>query len=192
MGHPLTMPRQTVKRHILCLLLASFLPGISLPATLPKGDSHMQALYDQHPWSLMYYYGVTVNNPLIQVLTFNHLNRWPEHIQSIEMAKTLNKDNFLRKIVSPLVGVVQLAFNLTVRNGSDQHTIYEFDPYLIFRWANLPWNKILTTSFALAEGLSYDSSIPAIEKRENDNTKRLLNYLMFEATFALPPYPRLQ
>jgi len=148
--------------------------------------------YDQHPWSILYYYGVTVNNPLINVLTFNNLDRWPENIQTVELAKTLDRANFLRRLVNPLVDVVQLAGNVTIRHGRDQHTIYELDPYLIFRWANLPWNHYVDTSLALAEGVSYVSSVPAIEKRDNDNTKRLLNYLMFEATFAMPSHPQLQ
>jgi hypothetical protein len=91
-----------------------------------------------------------------------------------------------------LVGIVQVAGNATIRQGDNQHTIYEADPYLLFRWANMPWDHYINTSFGLGEGVSYDSSVPAIEKRQNNNTKRLLNYLMFEATFALPRYPTLQ
>ncbi len=158
------------------------------PTIYPEG----QALYDQYPWSVLYYYGVTVNNPLVDVLTLHNLERWPEHIQSIEVAHTLSQDNFLRRLVNPIVGVVQLAGNVTVRQGDNEHTIYEFDPYIIFRWANLPWNHYVNTSLAFAEGVSYDTSIPAIEKNDNENTKRFLNYLMFEATFALPSYPQLQ
>lgn len=156
--------------------------------TYPEG----QKLYDLYPWSVMYYYGATVDNSLLQVLTLQHLKRWPEHIQSFELAHTLSEENFLRRFLSPIVGVVQVAGNVTIRNGDDQNTIYEFDPYIIFRWANLPWNHYVNTSFAFAEGISYDTSVPAIERDDNDHTKRLLNYLMFEATFAHPDYPRLQ
>ncbi len=149
-------------------------------------------LYDQYPWSIMYYYGVTIDNPLLKVLTLYDLNRWPEYIQSVELAHTLNKDNFLRRFFNPLVGVVQVAGNITLRNGKNEPTIYEFDPYLLFRWSNFPWNDYVTTSFALGEGVSYVTSIPAIEKQDNTDTKRLLNYLVIEATFALPNHPRLQ
>jgi hypothetical protein len=34
--------------------------------------------------------------------------------------------------------------------------------------------------------------MPSLEKRSNTNTKRLLNYLMLEAAFALPAYPQVQ
>jgi hypothetical protein len=79
-----------------------------------------------------------------------------------------------------------------MRNGSNEPTIYEFDPYIAFRWANFPWNGYVNTSFAIGEGISYTTSVPALEKKDNEFTKRLLNYLMFEATFAAPGDPRLQ
>lgn len=151
-----------------------------------------QDLYDKYRWSVLYYYGWTVDAALLQVLTLHNLDRWPENIQSVEVAHTLAPDNFLRRLVNPIVGVVQLAGNVTLRNGRDESRIFEFDPYIIFRWANWPWNKYLVTSLGFAEGVSYTSSIPAIEARDNDHTKRFLNYLMFEATFALPDHPQFQ
>lgn len=171
-------------------LISCLLPltALSAPVIYPEN----QKLYDQYPWSFMYYYGQTLNTPLINILEGKEWRRWPEHIQSIELARTLSEENIVRRFFSPLVGVIQLAGNFTVRYGKNENTIYEFDPYLIFRWANLPWNHYVNTSLALAEGVSYDTSVPAIEKRQNTNTKRLLNYLIVEATFAHPSYPRLQ
>jgi hypothetical protein len=157
------------------------------PVVYEKG----QKLYDQYPWAAMYYYGITGHDALGSIL-IGDFHRWPEHIQSIELSHTLSEQNFLRRLVSPLVGVVQLAGNVTMRNGSNENTIYEFDPYIAFRWANLPWNNYVNTSFAIGEGISYASSVPAIEKRYSKNTKRLLNYLMLETTLAVPDYPRLQ
>ena len=157
------------------------------PITYPQG----QQLYDQYPWAMTYYYGITSSDALGEIIE-GKFHRWPEHVQSIEMAYTLSEQNFLRRFFNPIVGVVQLAGNATIRNGSNEPTIYEFDPYITFRWANFPWNHSLNTSFAIGEGISYDSSVPAVERKNSNNTKRLLNYLMFEATFALPSYPRLQ
>jgi hypothetical protein len=98
----------------------------------------------------------------------------------------------VRRFFNPIVGVVQVAGAMTMRNGSNQNTIYEIDPYINFRWANLPWNHYVSTSFSIGEGISYVSSVPFIEKKDNQNTKRLLNLLIFEATFAAPSYPQLQ
>lgn len=149
-----------------------------------------QTLYDKFPHSLFYYYGVTVTDPLARMFTDMH--RWPEHINSLEYSYTLSKYNPVRRFFCPLVGVVQLAMNITQRNGRNENTIYEFDPYITFRWANLPWNHLINTSFAIGEGISYASSYPSLEKKSNHNTKRLLNYLMLEVSIASPYYPRLQ
>src|SRR3990167_5357028 len=166
-------------------------PAIKPPVFTPKKASDL-SLYDQNPWSVMYYYGITLNNPLIDLLTLHNLSRWPEHIQSFEFAYTLNEANKVRRFFNPVVGVVQIAGNITLRNGKNEHTIYEFDPSIQFRWANFPWNHIINTSFALGEGISYDTSIPSVEKKENSHTKRLLNLMIVEVTVALPNHPRLQ
>jgi|SRR5579885_2703461 hypothetical protein len=150
-----------------------------------------QQLYDQYPWAVLYYYGITGSDALARMFE-GQFHRWPEHIQSIELTHTLSEQNFLRRLVNPLVGVVQISANVTMRNGSNEHTIYEFNPYVEGRWANFPWNKYINTSFAIGEGISYDTSVSSLEKRSNENTKRLLNYLLLEATFAPPSYPRLQ
>lgn len=161
------------------------------PLTLVQASPLGENLYDNHRWSLLYYYGQTVNGALVGTVVGN-FTHWPEHIQTLELAYTLDENNVLRHLVHPLVGVVQVAGNFTVRNGSNENTIYELDPYVIFRWANWPWNDKVTTSLGFAEGISYVSSVPYIEKRDNTNTRRLLNYLMFELTLSPPKSPQWQ
>lgn len=163
----------------------------TLPYSIPITTPVDKKLYDQYPWGLLYYYGITGTDSLVQIFEGN-FRRWPEHIQTVELEKTLDENNAFRRFFNPIVGIVQLAGAITMRNGSNQHTIYEVDPYINFRWANLPWNHYLTTSFSVGEGISYASSVPAVEKKDNQNTKRLLNLLIFEATFAAPTYPQLQ
>src|SRR3990167_2721985 len=78
-------------------------PSSPPPIIYPKG----QQLYDQYPWFVDYYYGITASDGLTQILTGN-FHRWPEHIQSIELGRTLDRDNLVRRFFSPLVGVVQI------------------------------------------------------------------------------------
>jgi len=170
----------------LSCLFSLFFPLTSIGA-YPQGEK----LYDEYPWAVLYFYGITGSDALGS-MTAGTFHRWPEHVQSIELTHTLNRQNWFRQLVYPLVGVVQLSGNFTVRNGSNQHTIYEFNPYIEGRWANFPWNKYVNTSFAIGEGISYDTSIPSLEGKSSENTKRLLNYLLLEATFAPPSYPQLQ
>ncbi len=177
------------KMSVLVLLL-SLLPLSAIAYstnTLPTN----QDLYDINPFGLLYYHGQTVSNALgtIFIGKFDH---WPEQIQSVELDYTLDRENPIRRLLSPIVGVVQIAGDATVRHGSNEHTIYEFDPYLNGRWANFPWNNVITTSLAAGEGVSYDSSVSALEAKSSHSTKRFLNFLMFEATFALPAYPNWQ
>lgn len=184
------LPIQTKIR--LVIMLGYILPLLAYGAScqIPRIYPPNQTLYDIYPHAITYYYGATVSDPLIRM--FEDMHRWPEHIQSLEYSYTLSKTNPVRLFFCPIVGVVQLALNFTERRGSRENIIYEVDPYIGFRWANLPWNQYINTSFAIGEGISYASSYPSLEKKSNINTKRLLNYLMLEATFASPYYPRVQ
>lgn len=167
--------------------------GVASAASLETTKQYQgEDLYDHYPWAVTYYYGYTVDNPLLRTVLLYGLKRWPENIQSLELAYTLPRGNMVREFFHPLVGVVEVAANVTLRNGIDEHRIVEFDPYIGFRWANLPWNNYVNTSFAIGEGVSYASSVPAVEWRANTNVRRFLNYVMLEATFALPSHPNLQ
>jgi len=170
------------------LILAPF-TSIAKNQPLPPQS---EVFFDQHRWSLLYYYGIAASDPLISILT-GQFHRWPEHIQTIELAYTLHQDNAFRQLVHPIVGVVQIAGNVGLREGSNEAPIKEFNPFVIFRWSQFPWNTYIATSLAIGEGVSYTSSIPALEKRgHHSNNKRLLNYLMLEATLALPTLPQWQ
>lgn len=201
---PFNMNKITYTKSLIVKTLSGILLSFFAVAVMANAVPHLnpaikpvpvfpsdQTLYRQYPNAVLYYYGVTGSDALIHMMAGN-FHRWPEHIQSLEFDHTLSECNFLSRLVNPLVGLVQLAGNVTIRQGSNEHTIYELNPFLLFRWANLPWNHYINTSLGLGEGISYDTSVSSIEKKDNDNTKRLLNYLMFEATFALPSYPKLQ
>ncbi|MBA4368341.1 MAG: hypothetical protein C0403_11980 [Desulfobacterium sp.] len=90
--------------------------------------------------------------------------------------------------------------------GFNKHN--EFNLLLALRWQKFPWNNHIKTSFGFGEGLSYATEKPPLEKdphnilhpalyenSPNDkpyDTSQLLNYLMFDMTFALPDYPQYQ
>src|SRR5262245_955975 len=117
---------QSIRSYLIACLILLF-PGITLatsnekPITptitaIPQGEY----LYDRYPYAVLYYYGITCDDALGQMLA-GQFHRWPEHIQSIEITRTLSRENFLRKLVYPLVGVVEISANFTVRNGSNEH-----------------------------------------------------------------------
>ena len=65
----------------------------------------------------------------------------------------------------------------------------EFNALFIFRWLPFPWDEYLDTSFAVGEGISYATNDPEIEVENNDETSKILNYLMFELAFIVPKQP---
>lgn len=65
----------------------------------------------------------------------------------------------------------------------------EFGLLGYIRWLPFPWDQYIQTSFAVGAGLSYATSVPEIEEKNNDDTARLLGALSFEFTFALPTVP---
>ncbi|MBF0227337.1 MAG: hypothetical protein HQK76_17980 [Desulfobacterales bacterium] len=78
-----------------------------------------------------------------------------------------------------------------------KQTHEEFNAALIIRWSYFPWDYLIDTSIAAGEGLSYATENPpaetdyhAINHDDEDEVSKILNYLMFEWTFALPRYPK--
>jgi len=177
--------RNSLKIKVLLMMLAYC--GIIHATAIPKN-----AIYDTYPWSIAYYHGQTLKEPMMHIFK-GQMSRWPEQINTVELAYTLNPENPIRQFFYPIVGVVQLAANVTTRHGSNQpRPIYEFDPYLMFRFTSFPWNDYVTTSLVIGEGASYVTAIPSLEKADHAHTKHLLNFLMFEATFSHPQYPKWQ
>jgi hypothetical protein len=70
------------------------------------------------------------------------------------------------------------------------HEHEELNLLFVERWNTFPWNRLLLTSLAVGQGLSYATAIPPLESRYHDTTSQLLGYLMFEVRLALPPLPR--
>lgn len=75
----------------------------------------------------------------------------------------------------------------------------EINAVLVWRWLDFPWDRYIDSSFAVGEGLSYATSVPAVEENLHMETfgfayetSTLLNYLMFEMAFSLPDYRQWQ
>jgi hypothetical protein len=46
------------------------------------------------------------------------------------------------------------------------------------------------TSFAVGDGLSYNTETSKVEEEDDDDAGKWLNYMMFELTLGLPKYHR--
>ena len=68
---------------------------------------------------------------------------------------------------------------------------WEFTGMLLFRWKEFPWDEHVDTSFAIGDGLSLPTELPAEELNAHTrgNSGRLLNSVMMEITLADPDLP---
>lgn len=73
----------------------------------------------------------------------------------------------------------------------ESQTFSEFVGALNLRWHQFPWNQHIVTTMAVGEGLSYASEKPSYEVEINNKTAHLMNFLMFDVTFAHPDLPEL-
>lgn len=73
--------------------------------------------------------------------------------------------------------------------GGQDH--WEFTAMLLFRWKEFPWDEHVDTSFAIGDGLSFPTELPAEELNAHTrgNSGRLLNSVMMEITLADPDIP---
>lgn len=150
-------------------------------------------------WSILFYRGTTSGQSFWDVATF-HYSGIGETMYSLEVAYTLSKDNAVNKYIMPYA-TFQVAANIGERfNDSDNDSTAEGDIYLVLRWLEFPWNKYITTTAAIGDGLSYTSDVllgeeedPGLTPGTNpDDLQRLLNFFLLEITFALPKYPEFQ
>jgi len=150
---------------------------------------------DLGPWSVMFYRGSTAKQTFGQVL-YGKYSSFGETIYAAEIAYTLDQSNLIRRFFKPLFDTVQIAGNLAYRHDYNHHdNVKEGNLYLIWRWTKFPWERYLSNSLAIGDGISYDSHPPFANREDNqpaNNYSKLLNYLMLEATFALPSTPQLQ
>jgi hypothetical protein len=125
----------------------------------------------------------------------NHLlsgqyNSAHEVVYSGELAYTIYK-TFWSKL--------QLAGNIALRDADKEHypsthLVTEFDPYLMFRFTEFPWNNYIVTTLGIGEGISFASRTPYPEETgvTSNSSQPILDFMAFELTFAAPSNPALQ
>ena len=67
----------------------------------------------------------------------------------------------------------------------------EVNAFFAARWLRFPWDRLLDTSFAVGEGISWAAKRPFTEGEFRQRRARhILNYFVVEAAFSLPRAPR--
>jgi hypothetical protein len=140
-------------------------------------------------WNWFLAGGRMTDASLVDTFIFNY--GWDEaNLVSGEIGYTLKKDNPVMRFLDPVVSSVDVVMNFTYQDDSGQN-VFEFNPYMMARWSNFPWNKTIRTTFGLGGGLSYATPIPSLEKKStaaNPDYENLMHYMAVEATFARPDH----
>jgi len=155
------------------------------------------AQQDDRQWSVMFYHGNTAQESVANILHLRYSSAG-EEIYSAELAYALAKTNPVTLFFNHLfINRFQLAGNIAERHdyrAPDHKWVTEGDVYAMIRRTHFPWDRYLRTSLAFGEGLSYAADKIYVENNgtAGDSSPRLLDFLTFEITFALPQYPYLE
>lgn len=149
-----------------------------------------------YKWGVLGYVGLPTYTTLGQIIKTKYRATGAE-LYAVEVNYRLADNNAVRRLFGPLVHQIELSGNLAyINGGGNVHPVYQLNPFVMFRWNKFPWNSYVVTSFGIGEGVSYASRIPIEEARDADRegypTKHLINFLIFEATFAVPHYSQWQ
>jgi hypothetical protein len=138
------------------------------------------ATNEKHKWFLTIFGGPSAQPDLEHVLTFNMHFEDDTYIAAAALAREFWRyDNWISFEAEGQVG----------KYFGNEHQ-WQFTGLIIGRWHRFPWDKYLDTSFAVGDGLSYNTETSKIEKEDDEDAGKWLNYLMFELTLGLPIYPR--
>lgn len=153
----------------ICLLGAA----LSLVAPSPSGGETAE-----HPWSLTLLGAIGTENILADLARLKRVDIANTYFLALSAGRGLA--SYRDYVTLEVEGQA-------VKHFERQHH-FEFNGFLALRWHPLPWDKYLDTSFAVGDGLSYATQHPELERDEE--TQRLLNFLVFEGAFTLPKAPR--
>ena len=131
-------------------------------------------------WFLTVYGGAHVQDDINDIFTFQAKFEDNDYIAVAALAREFW--HYKKYISFEVEGQVGKHFN--------NDTFWEFNALIVGRWHAFPWNKYVDTSFAVGDGLSVYTEVSKVEKEDDDDAQKTLNYLMFELALGLPKYPR--
>jgi len=126
-------------------------------------------------WATTLFYARKTNDTVSDTFLFKA--DFPDNLNFVSLALA-RKFGSYKKIDLELEG------QIAKHQGIEDYT--EYTAAILFRWETLPWDDVIDMSFAFGEGFSYTSSIPQFESENDKPAARLLNFLVYEATFTIP------
>ena len=143
-------------------------------------DVRNESKTPEHKWFLTVFGGPSVQPDLENALIFNMRVEDDTYIGVAALAREFWRyENWISFEVEGQVG----------KYFGKEHQ-WQFNGLIIGRWHRFPWEDYVDTSFAVGDGLSYNTETSDIEYKDDEDAGKWLNYLMFELTLGLPEYPR--
>ena len=166
------------------LLAAWLLAAACASCAAPGGPASPQGAHEPHGWAvhdraLTLYGGRYVDSSLPEeILLFKPLEERDSHLLAAALSHVFARPAETNQW--------EVEGQVAKHTGEQDH--WEFNLLALWRWKAFPWNEHLRTTLAIGDGLSLVSEVPAIEEESHPDTgsRRLLNYLLIEATFAPP------
>jgi len=154
--------------------------GVVLAMILALAPKTVSAGTDN--WFASAYVGQYSNTALNEIIRFN-TDVEDSYVTVLSVGKGLGT------IWNDRIGM-ELEGQLGTHSGDQSHQ--EVNLSFTLRWLPFPWDQYLDTSFAFGNGLSYAMEEPELEIREADDneTTRLLYYILVETAFSLPDRPQ--
>jgi len=143
-------------------------------------DDKIEADIKRPKWFVTVYGGAHAQDDIGDVFTFNAKFEDNDYIAVLALAREFW--HYKEYISFEVEGQIGKHFN--------NDTFWEFNGLIIGRWHAFPWNKYVDTSIAVGDGLSYYTEVSKVEKEDDGDAQKTLNYLMFELALGLPQYPR--
>jgi hypothetical protein len=172
---------------LLAASLAACVPAGYVPAYADPAEPQASPewVFTGDRWALSLYSGLVTDGNIFQALALAS-GFEPAGFIDLKVSNEL-----LAHRLSPSQPERVLSFDLDVgvgRHVGEQDHV-EFTAALVARWHPFIWDDVVETSIAIAQGVSYTTSIPNIEARRWYNTAQLLNHMFYEATFSLSEVP---
>ncbi len=133
------------------------------------------------PWFASIYYGRFSDTVLIENLRFDH-DFENSNVYVLSLGKELGR---YKEWIA-----VEVEGQVGHHTGRQDHQ--EFNVALTLRYLPFIWDRVVDTSFAFGNGVSYATGIPALEEEAagDDQANQWLYYILVEWAFSLPSHPQ--
>ena len=167
-----------IRNRLFCLLCVGLIGFLG--TTIRAEDEASGGEKSDYKWFLTSYVAASAQSSLGDVLSFQATFPDDTYIGVLALAREIWR--YEQWLSFDLEGQIGKFFG-------DEHQ-WQFTGLIDGRWHKFPWNNYVTTSFAFGYGLSYNTEVSEVERRDDENATKLLNYLLFELALGLPRYPR--